>query len=259
MKYSRVIPLFKSGSTLDPANFRSISVLPTLSKIFEKIILDQLLIFFNTNKLLHKNQFGFTRGRSTSDAGVELMKYIFNAWENSQDALGIFCDLSKAFYCVHHETLIRKLQHYGVKNLALRLISSYLSNRTQKVVINGKGSSGSVVSMGVPHGWILGPFLFLIYINDLLYLVGDNHDIVLFADDTSLIFKLKRQLINYDDVNNAPSKLVHWFNANNMLLNGNKTKCIKFTIPNVKHSNTNVLLNVEELSLVDTTVFLGYY
>ncbi|CAK1578767.1 unnamed protein product [Parnassius mnemosyne] len=257
MKYSKVIPLFKSGSTLDPANYRPISVLPTLSKIFEKIILDQLLIFFNTNKLLHKNQFGFTRGRSTSDAGVELMKYIFNAWENSQDALGIFCDLSKAFDCVHHDTLIRKLQHYGVKNLALKLITSYLSNRTQKVVINGKCSSGSVVSMGVPQGSILGPFLFLIYINDLPYLVGDNHDIVLFADDTSLIFKLKRQSIKYDDVNNALSKLVHWFNANNLLLNGNKTKCIKFTIPNVKHSKTNVLLNGEELSLVDTTVFLG--
>ncbi|CAK1600201.1 unnamed protein product [Parnassius mnemosyne] len=257
MKHSKVIPLFKSGSTLDPANFRPISVLPTLSKIFEKIVLDQMLNFFNINNLLHKNQFGFTRGRSTTDAGVELIKYIFNAWENSQDALGIFCDLSKAFDCVHHETLIRKLQHYGVRSDALKLIISYLSKRTQKVVINNMSSSGSMVQMGVPQGSILGPFLFLVYINDLPYIVGDSHDIVLFADDTSLIFKLSRQLLKYDEVNNAISKLVNWFDVNNLHLNGTKTKCMKFVTPNVKQLNTNVILNGEKLSLVDTTIFLG--
>ncbi|CAK1581342.1 unnamed protein product [Parnassius mnemosyne] len=257
MKHSKVIPIFKSGSTLDPANFRPISVLPTLSKLFEKIILDQMLSFFTINKLLHNNQFGFTRGRSTTDAGVELIKHIFCAWENSEDALGIFCDLSKAFDCVHHETLIRKLQYYGVKNTALKLIISYLSNRKQKVIINGKSSSGSPVLMGVPQGSILGPFLFLVYINDLPHLVGDSHDIVLFADDTSLIFKLKRQSFICDEVNNAISKLVHWFNVNNLHLNGNKTNCVKFTTTNVQNLNTNVFLNGEELSPVVSTVFLG--
>ncbi|KAA5661936.1 hypothetical protein F3G62_32085, partial [Pseudomonas aeruginosa] len=96
MKHSKVIPLFKSGSTDDPSNYRPISVLPTLSKIFEKIILTQLLEHFNSNNLLHNKQFGFTRGRSTTDAGAYLVKNIFKSWEESHDCLGIFCDLSKA-------------------------------------------------------------------------------------------------------------------------------------------------------------------
>ncbi|CAH2108918.1 unnamed protein product [Euphydryas editha] len=199
MKHSKVIPIFKSGSTLDPNNFRPISVLPTFSKIFEKIILGQMLSYFNAHNLLHKKQFGFTKGRSTADASVELIKNVFEAWERSQDALGIFCDLSKAFDCVHHETLIRKLHHYGIRNKALNLLNSYLSNRIQRVDVNGKRSPGAPLDMGVPQGSILGPFLFLIYINDMPFFVQDKHEIVLFADDTSLIFKVKRNLPMYDD------------------------------------------------------------
>ncbi|CAF4894442.1 unnamed protein product [Pieris macdunnoughi] len=211
MKHSKVIPLFKAGSMSDPSNFRPISVLPTCSKIFEKIILNQLVSHFNVNKLLHNNQFGFTKGRSTADAGVELYRYIVKAWEESHDALGVFCDLSKTFDCVQHETLIGKLRHYGIKNTALNLLTSYLHGRTQKVEVNGKRSSGSAVDMGVPQGSILGPFLFLVYINDLPFMVERKHQIVLFADDTSLIFKIKRQITNFDDVNNALSSIVHWF------------------------------------------------
>ncbi|CAK1599173.1 unnamed protein product [Parnassius mnemosyne] len=112
--------------------------------------------------------------------------------------------------------------------------------------------------MGVPQGSILGPFLYLVYINNLPSLVEDNHDIVLFGDDTSLIFKLKRQSFKCDEVNNAISKLVHWFNVNNLHLNENKTKCIKFTTTNVKKSEYQcVNVNGEVLSPVKSTVFLG--
>ena len=246
MKHSKLIPLFKSGSTTDPNNFRPISVLPALSKIFEKIMLQQLREYFEINNLLHHTQFGFTRGRSTIDAGVGLIKYIFETWEESRDALGVFCDLSKAFDCVIHETLVRKLYHYGIKDVALDLLTSYLSNRVQRVDVNGKRPSRAAVIIGVPQGSVLGPFLFLVYINDLPYSVKNNHEIVLFADDTSLLFKVNRQQMNYDNVNNALSKIVHWFNVNNLLLNCKKTKCLKFSLPSVKQVNTNIVLNGEQ-------------
>lgn len=257
MKLSKVIPLFKAGSTSDPTNFRPISILPTLSKIFEKLILNQLQSHFYHNNLMHVDQFGFTKGRSTADASVELINNIFDAWEDAMDAIGIFCDLSKAFDCVHHSTLVRKLRHYGVKDQALGLLESYLTDRVQMVDVNGKRSPGSSISMGVPQGSILGPFLFLVYINDLPYLVKEKHEIVLFADDTSLIFKVKRQQRNYDDVNNAISTIVNWFTVNNLLLNEKKTKCIKFVLPNVRPVTTDILIKGQRLDLVDSTVFLG--
>lgn len=257
MKQSKVIPLFKSGSTDNPSNFRPISILPTLSKIFEKVMLNQLLAHFNINNLMHCKQFGFTRGRSTTEASVELIKYIYSAWEDSHDAIGVFCDLSKAFDCVCHKTLVRKLSHYGIKDAALKLLESYLSDRIQKVVVNGKRSSGSVVSMGVPQGSILGPFLFLVYINDLPLVVEDKHGIVLFADDTSLLFKVKRHSQTLDEVNIAISRVVEWFEANNLLLNENKTKCIRFSLPNVRHGVTDIFIKNERLNLEEKTLFLG--
>ncbi|GBP40288.1 Probable RNA-directed DNA polymerase from transposon BS [Eumeta japonica] len=140
---------------------------------------------------------------------------------------------------------------------ALDLLKSYLSNRVQRVDVNGKKSSGSIVHMGVPQGSILGPFLFLVYINDLPSLVKDAHEIVLFADDTSLLFKVKRQQPTYDDVNNAISKVEKWFTANNLLLNEMKTKCIRFSLPNVRHGSGTISVRNKELEFVNSTVFLG--
>jgi hypothetical protein len=258
MKHSRVIPLFKSGSKSDPTNYRPVSILPAISKVFEKIILDQLLSHFNINNLLHGDQFGFTRGRSTIDAGTTVIKHICEAWEQSLDAIGVFCDLSKAFDCVDHDTLIRKLNHYGMKDKALDLVRSYLNDRTQRVDINKTKSAGSLISMGVPQGSILGPFLFLVYINDLPYVLNGKHKLVLFADDTSIIFKVKRNQGSFSEINNVLSSIVHWFTINNLLLNAKKTKCIRFSLPNVKHKNkTQIIIKDEVIELEDKTVFLG--
>ncbi|GBP48457.1 Probable RNA-directed DNA polymerase from transposon BS [Eumeta japonica] len=163
---------------------------------------------------------------------LSLCNIFFGAWEDSRDAISIFCDLSKAFDCVHHETLIGKLRHYGVTGRALDLLKSYLSNRVQRVDVN-------------------------VYINDLPSLVKDAHEIVLFADDTSLLFKVKRQQPTYDDVNNAISKVEKWFTANNLLLNEMKTKCMRFSLPNVRHGSGTVSVRNKELEFVNSTVFLG--
>lgn len=257
LKCSKIIPLFKSGNSEDPTNYRPISILPALSKVFEKLILTQLLGHFNRNSIMNEKQYGFTQGRSTTDAGRALIGHIFDAWEASQNAIGVFCDLSKAFDCVHHSILLGKLEHYGIKAKALELISSYLDNRIQRVDVQGTKSVGSIMKMGVPQGSILGPFLFLVYINDLPACIGDLCDVVLFADDTSLIFKTDRQKDNYDDVSNALSQVMNWFSTNNLLLNPKKTKCLKFALPNVGHLDTRININGEPLEIVDKAVFLG--
>lgn len=255
MKLSKVIPLHKSGDKCDSNNFRPVAILPVFSKIFEKILLNQMLSHFRVNNLFHNNQYGFTEGRSTTDAGITLIKHIFEAWEQSNDAIGIFCDLSKAFDCVDHRTLILKLKHYGVSDTDL--IQSYLNSRVQKVSINGVLSKGSKVNIGVPQGSILGPFLFLVYINDLPSMITKHSDIVLFADDTSLIFKIKRNISNTDEVNNTMALLLNWFTVNNLSLNAKKTNCIRFSLPNVKKNNIQLILGQEKLELVESTKFLG--
>lgn len=257
MKYSKVIPLFKSGEKSNLQNFRPISILPVLSKIFEKIMLNQLQEHFTRNKLLHNRQFGFTKGRSTTDAASVLIKHIYNIWEESSDAVGIFCDLSKAFDCVEHLTLKLKLKHYGLSDAAINLISSYLSERTQTVVINETPSKSAAVKLGVPQGSILGPFLFLVYINDLPYIVKDHCEIVLFADDTSLIFKVSRNTEDYTDINSTMNIVSNWFTINNLLLNSKKTKWIRFTLPNVKVTSGSIFINNACLDMVDKTLFLG--
>lgn len=108
MEISKIIPLFKSGEKSDPITFRPVSILSILSKIFEKIIYHQLLAYFNAKKLLYSHQYGFTKGQSTTDAAVWLVIHIIKAWEKSNDMIGVFCDLYKAFHCVDHKTLLIK-------------------------------------------------------------------------------------------------------------------------------------------------------
>jgi hypothetical protein len=259
MKHGKITPIFKAGDRCDPTNYRPISVLPALSKVFENIIYSQMATHFRSFGILHDRQFGFSKGKSTTDAGARLLKYIMQNWENSRDTMGVFCDLSKAFDCVNHKTLICKLEHYGIRGLSLKLISSYLSDRTQTVAFKDVVSQGSEIKMGVPQGSILGPFLFLIYINDLPYMVKEMSEIVLFADDTSLLFDVDRSDAKTSEmlINNALDKVFNWFSANNLVLNPKKTKCIKFCPPKSRNSQIDIELDGCKLEISNDAKFLG--
>ena len=189
LKIARVIPLFKSGDKSSFTNYRPVSVLPAFSKILERVIYNRLMNYLNKHKILSDNQFGFRKHHSTEYALTLLYDKLSAAIDNNEFTVGIFIDLSKAFDTVDHQILLDKLLHYGIRGTAFNWFASYLSNRQQFVQFNETSSSLHLIKCGVPQGSILGPLLFLIYVNDLCD-VSKVLDFILFADDTNIFFPI---------------------------------------------------------------------
>ena len=187
LKIARVTPVFKAGNENEVGNYRPISILPCFSKILERIMYNRLFKYLTTNEILYKKQFGFQEGHSTKHAIMQLIDNINNSFEKNHFALGVFIDLSKAFDTVDHYILITKLKQYGIQGNNMRWFESYLSNRKQYIAYNNKSTSFKDITCGVRQGSILGPLLFLIYMNDLPNMAS-MLDPTMFADDTNLFF-----------------------------------------------------------------------
>ena len=201
LKHAKVIPLFKAGNKTDIKNYRPISVLPLFDKIFEKIVHERITEFLDTNKILSDGQFGFQKGKSTSCAILHLTNFIYKCKANKETGCAIFLDLAKAFDTVNHSILLKKLEKIGIRGPVLSWFRSYLENRIQSVCCNQVNSEPLHMSHGVPQGSVLGPLLFLIYINDLP--LNSSFSQTLFADDTCLFMSHKdpetlRNLINME-------------------------------------------------------------
>ena len=251
LKVAKVIPLHKKSSKLLCSNYRPISILSNLDKILEKIIHKRLYKFLETNNIIYSLQFGFRKNYSTTLALLNLTENIKQELDRGKFGCGIFIDFQKAFDTVDHNILLQKLSYYGVRGKSNEWFKSYLCDRKQFVSINGFQSDLSEIKCGVPQGSVLGPLLFLIYINDL-HLAIKSCKIHHFADDTNLLhFNDSIKKLN-KDINYDLKQLVHWLNANKISLNVGKTELVLFK-PKKKKIDYDLKLKLNGKKLVQTS------
>ena len=256
LKIAKVIPIFKCGDKTLLTNYRPISLLNSFSKIFAKAFLSRLTNYLTKGNFIVDNQFGFQKNRSTLQALTSFLDIVTDALDNKNYIIALFLDLSKAFDTIDHNILLKKINTYGIRGLALDYIKSYISNRQQFVEIDGVASDLSRVNCGVPQGSSLGPVLFLLYINDLPNCTN-LLNILLFADDATLICSSRDLPSLIITLNNELTKIANWFNANKLSLNASKSSYM--IINNHKDASVHpeILIGTTNLPQSHSAKFLG--
>lgn len=266
LKLSVVKPLFKKGERDDMNNYRPITLIPILSKIYEKCMYHRLMSYCEKFNIIKKEQFGFQKRKSTTLAIFSLLKTILNGINNNQLVTGLFFDLSKAFDLVSHVSLLQKLEALGIRGLPHQWISSYLTDRQQCVTVTNVNRNGDrlqitsdyqCIKRGVPQGSILGPILFLLYINDIIDVT--KHKCFLYADDISIIVTTDKKFQTITDhkidINNTIADLINWLNNNNLSINFDKSIYIQFN--KCYNDKFNFKMDIPKINQVTQTKFLG--
>ena len=254
LKIAKIIPIYKSGTKTDKNNYRPIALLPTISKVFEKLIHKRVTSFLKKFDLLYHDQYGFQSKKSTTDAILKFTDKCYDALNDKKALISVYIDFSKAFDTVDHDILLKKLEYYGFRGSILGWFQSYLSSRQQYVELQGIKSLLKPTVCGVPQGSVLGPLLFLIYINDMHRCCHLN--IINFADDSTAY-------LIHDDINAAIPIINRelegvdkWVCANKLSLNTSKTAYTIFS--NLRHSNTpNIMIRNTEIIACQKQKFLG--
>ena len=260
LKIAKVKPLFKKGDKKCLNNYRPISLLPTISKVFERVIYIQIYNYFNSHNLLCEQQYGFRSQHSTELATIKLVDNIIDQLDNRytiKTPVAIFIDLSKAFDTLNFDILLHKLKHYGITGISLSLIENYLTNRYQYVSYENCDSVLLELKTGIPQGSILGPLFFSIYINDLVN-TSDIFSYLMYADDTTLYFNVEdfNETNKVMAINNELEKVNIWLKLNKLTLNTEKTKCMFFH-KRRKVNHMQFTINNKHIDIVLQFSFLG--
>ena len=254
-KQANVIPIHKKGNVHLCTNYRPVSLLSCVSKIFERIIFKHMYNFILDNQLITKSQSGFTPGDGTTYQLIYLYHNFCEAIDQGKEVRVVFCDISKAFDKVWHSGLLFKLHKNGIRGDLLEFLGNYLNDRKQRVTIEGHSSPWGIIRAGVPQGSVLGPLLFLIYINDIVDII--NNKISLFADDTSLSVIVETPLIAANLLNDDLMNISNWANQWLVSFNSQKTDDMVISRKIDKPQHPGLLFNNAEIARVDTHKHLG--
>ena len=254
LKLAKVIPLYKKGETYLPGNYRPISLLNVFDKLLERLMYNRLYSHLQANNVLYEFQFGFRKNYSTILALLEVTDSIYENFDEGNLGVGIYVDLQKAFDTVNHDILLYKLFNCGVRGVVHDWFRSYLSNRQQFTQLSSIQSSTAKITCGVPQGSVLGPLLFLIYVNDIGNAVP-NQKVKLFADDTNLFIFGNRLPDLEMKSNHCLNALNNWFLSNKLTLNLSKTCYMTFSHNQL--ININITLNGQPIEKVTSCKYLG--
>ena len=255
LKLTKIVPIYKGGSINECSNFRPISLLSSMNKVFEKKIQNDLAHFIEQNDLLYVKQFGFRKYHSTIDALIATYDFIIEKIRNKKKILGIFIDLKKAFDSIDISILTEKLNYYGISGPYNELLKSYLTNRKIYTYLNDVQSHILPINYGVPQGSVLGPLLFSLYINDIKN-VCCNSEINLFADDTCLFCTADNYKQLEDKANETLQKCHNWLLRNRLTINIDKTHFLNFS-KDSPTSNINLKLGNNPIVQKNDTKYLG--